>query len=607
MNIVVHDPNLSALLGDLRLHFSPDVISCVKFRSYTTNTRGSCRSCRFCAVSDSLLEVASIICRILGSGYKDLNVFFVVGDVDQLHSTFVLDYLRSLYSLVILTYSRYKKECGLYTQSETIGILHSTFYNLNLLPIHDWKGFLKDGACSSVFSATGNPRFIYLEGCKYMFDDFYAALEPLKKNEVKSGKLVSCSCSVDHRTLRRRKSIQGSSFDNTQLRILCSDSTSPGEDNSPGCRRSSAEGLQINSQTVERKEGAVTYKSASDQTPKGRLHSGYECNQENGKTVEESVYVITAEGLQMADFKYSSKDRGKKSQPIYSVSSLTSSDHSEAGNSWYCEGDSSGKLSLECYNRIRSIDCMANYEPSDVGIAARDVMFFENVMFCGTFDCLHFGHKYMLLLSFLSCGKSIQIGITGSDSMLNCKSDSHLIQSYEERLEAVEEYVNILKLLYRSKMFTPPTLDQCSTNGNTVISYQNCDFFTYLTESIALPDCEEALYHEFTVDKLCEEPKTQETSQVLSVTTFKLMDIYGPAGFMEDSYALVVSPESLSGAKRVNEYRCSHGLQGWPVLSGGFVFHPEHEATRKMLDKISSSRIRSELKVMSARRSTSIG
>jgi pantetheine-phosphate adenylyltransferase len=61
------------------------------------------------------------------------------------------------------------------------------------------------------------------------------------------------------------------------------------------------------------------------------------------------------------------------------------------------------------------------------------------VVFAGTFDHLHEGHKHILRTAF-RMGKQVDIGLT-SDSMLEFKSDRKLIQSYDERKAELEKFV----------------------------------------------------------------------------------------------------------------------------------------------------------------------
>jgi pantetheine-phosphate adenylyltransferase len=61
------------------------------------------------------------------------------------------------------------------------------------------------------------------------------------------------------------------------------------------------------------------------------------------------------------------------------------------------------------------------------------------VVFAGTFDHLHEGHKHILRVAF-KLGESVGIGLT-SDTMLQHKTDKELIQKYDERLRNLVEFI----------------------------------------------------------------------------------------------------------------------------------------------------------------------
>ena len=64
---------------------------------------------------------------------------------------------------------------------------------------------------------------------------------------------------------------------------------------------------------------------------------------------------------------------------------------------------------------------------------------YRKVVFAGTFDHLHEGHKH-LLRTALKLGAWVGIGVT-TDKMLIGKTDINKIQSYEERKKSVLDFV----------------------------------------------------------------------------------------------------------------------------------------------------------------------
>jgi len=64
---------------------------------------------------------------------------------------------------------------------------------------------------------------------------------------------------------------------------------------------------------------------------------------------------------------------------------------------------------------------------------------YNKVVFAGSFDHLHEGHKHILRNAF-KIGKKVAIGLT-SDKMLQYKSNKHLAQSFRERHGEIKEFI----------------------------------------------------------------------------------------------------------------------------------------------------------------------
>ncbi|MFW9813222.1 MAG: pantetheine-phosphate adenylyltransferase [Candidatus Thorarchaeota archaeon] len=64
---------------------------------------------------------------------------------------------------------------------------------------------------------------------------------------------------------------------------------------------------------------------------------------------------------------------------------------------------------------------------------------YKKVVFAGTFDHLHEGHKHIIRTAF-KLSKTVALGLT-TDAMLQYKSDRHLIQSYAERYAELEKFI----------------------------------------------------------------------------------------------------------------------------------------------------------------------
>ena len=64
---------------------------------------------------------------------------------------------------------------------------------------------------------------------------------------------------------------------------------------------------------------------------------------------------------------------------------------------------------------------------------------YNKVVFAGTFDRLHEGHKHIMRTAF-RLGKHVALGLT-TDKMLSSKSNQESIQSYDERYTELEQFL----------------------------------------------------------------------------------------------------------------------------------------------------------------------
>ena len=82
---------------------------------------------------------------------------------------------------------------------------------------------------------------------------------------------------------------------------------------------------------------------------------------------------------------------------------------------------------------------------------------YGKVVFAGTFDHLHEGHKH-LLRTASRLGKKVAIGLT-SDKMLGSKSKKHLVQSCSQRHGVLEAFLREEKILDRCSIFPIETME----------------------------------------------------------------------------------------------------------------------------------------------------
>lgn len=82
---------------------------------------------------------------------------------------------------------------------------------------------------------------------------------------------------------------------------------------------------------------------------------------------------------------------------------------------------------------------------------------YNKVVFAGTFDHLHEGHKHIIRTAFRLSHK-VALGLT-TDRMLAYKSDRRLIQSYDERYTELEKFIQSEFEVERSSIFPIETTE----------------------------------------------------------------------------------------------------------------------------------------------------
>lgn len=82
---------------------------------------------------------------------------------------------------------------------------------------------------------------------------------------------------------------------------------------------------------------------------------------------------------------------------------------------------------------------------------------YRKVVFAGTFDHLHEGHKHLLRTAF-TLGEIVAIGLT-SDEMVQHKTGKELIQTHEERRKAIMEFVTSEGNQSRCEIFPINTIE----------------------------------------------------------------------------------------------------------------------------------------------------
>ncbi|PGH12503.1 hypothetical protein AJ79_04247 [Helicocarpus griseus UAMH5409] len=194
----------------------------------------------------------------------------------------------------------------------------------------------------------------------------------------------------------------------------------------------------------------------------------------------------------------------------------------------------------------------------------------------GTFDHLHAGHKLLLTATALAIDavppgseqpvlRTITIGITGDELLVN-KKYAEVLESWDERWQGVWTFMkSILD-------FAPSSTANVTANANDNIEHVNNPG----------PNGKYVLV---------------KVSSDLQIRLVQISDPFGPTITDEAISALVVSKETRSGGKAVNDER---EKKGWPklevfevdVLDVGEIEVKEGDSAENFESKISSTEIR---------------
>ncbi|KAI8455030.1 hypothetical protein BY996DRAFT_4581251 [Phakopsora pachyrhizi] len=164
--------------------------------------------------------------------------------------------------------------------------------------------------------------------------------------------------------------------------------------------------------------------------------------------------------------------------------------------------------------KTKAGDVEKEIERLDLVVRSRRPGHIGSVALGGTFDHLHSGHKILLTMASWLARKRIIVGVTGPSAsiLLNLSLDARPFTLFlDDELLTSKQFKEHLQ----------PISERISTTENFI---------------------------------------RKISSDSLEIETFRLRDVYGPTTEEVDLQAIIVSKETLDGARLINEVRSSKGL-----------------------------------------------
>ncbi|EAN31464.1 Cytidylyltransferase family protein [Theileria parva strain Muguga] len=296
--------------------------------------------------------------------------------------------------------------------------------------------------------------------------------------------------------------------------------------------------------------------------------------------------------------------------PFYSQHSNTSH-YSRTSDTTYTSDDTDDTTKLSDLSEI----CHGVGNNSSLWIRK-----YDNIMFCGTFDYLHFGHKLLLLAAYLSCGKKLSIGVS-TGALLKNKPNHNKIQHISKRIQYLHHYLHTLTHIHSVNV---NTVDMVNITSGEIINYDvefnvlcdqiedniggNCldpNVEKIITNNTNLEIkskvdrasgnknshlnhfcCSQNTINTITINttdnNTSNSNSNNNSSNGIEMMTFELEDVIGPSSEIREGYGLLVTSEILSNGVRVNKQRKELGLVQWDLINIGLVCYQHNHKHIKL-------------------------
>ncbi|KIX97872.1 uncharacterized protein Z520_06650 [Fonsecaea multimorphosa CBS 102226] len=218
-------------------------------------------------------------------------------------------------------------------------------------------------------------------------------------------------------------------------------------------------------------------------------------------------------------------------------------------------------------HRLQSGPTIVHPEPSEATVEDGPLIIHRSVAVGGTFDHLHIGHKLLLTATILTAepaqssrptekdSRLITVGITGDELLVNKKYGSH-VEHWDVRQQRTAQFIDSILAFYpRKSSSTNPTTTATNDSPSTTTEY--------IDEPGPNGKVVRVKYHFPSSSCPTTTIASDNNTADITINYTQISDPFGPTITDRDITALVISAETRSGGKAVNDKRTE---KGWRAL-----------------------------------------